>query len=656
MRRAAHIAIAGLAGAFIAVVSCGFPNKPSWHDQLQADSPCYRVDLSDGLDETSTTELRDLFQCLNHQGQFSSLEPTVDALEAIGREGQPAGIDVARAVNAMPEADIDPFALAGVALDLLQQDDRPIEEILDLVLELTYGVRAWRVHNQVTLTDASALRGGLLVPLAPVVPAAAEALLDDDLRAATWAGDLLSDPETKRWVRTFDSMAASTQPSVRDPMRDLLPDLGEAIGAAHSPSNDRWSEASGDSLRDVVTAFTLGVKGGPPIIEAISPEAAEILGDPVVRATLPGALEELYDKGHLQDVPEEVRWLASVDSDGGSLSPTELSGLASLARLLHDTNRPMVCSLDVWVTVIEVDLGNLAVSILETIADQDPDLVGGGAGLLGIIVGWDLSEAILDGIAETGVCPVLTKDVVDDLGALDLVYDDSLHDTLVVFIRLLNVLKHGQESRIPAFVDLASDLHSTSGMPPIEGVIRDLGDEPLMDDAIDLVPVLVDPDDHGIAAGSERPADLQDLLGAALWVFERDGGRTGWEQMRPLVQAVVAQPGTWEATAHAGTLLEDEGSRAAHLFDLLDPLMEADPDLVTLDQVGGLLQNRDIAEPLLRVAETPGVAEALLTPTPQGDDPEVPLAFGARLITGGALEDLLAMVDLLLAAVDTPSE
>jgi len=72
--------------------------------------------------------------------------------------------------------------------------------------------------------------------------------------------------------------------------------------------------------------------------------------------------------------------------------------------------------------------------------------------------------------------------------------------------------------------------------------------------------------------------------------------------------------------------------------------------------VGGLLGNRDIAEPLLRVVETPGVAQALLTPTAQSEDPEVPLAFGARLITGGALEDLLGMVDLLLGALDSPEE
>ncbi|MBW1881787.1 MAG: hypothetical protein JRJ84_25805 [Deltaproteobacteria bacterium] len=72
--------------------------------------------------------------------------------------------------------------------------------------------------------------------------------------------------------------------------------------------------------------------------------------------------------------------------------------------------------------------------------------------------------------------------------------------------------------------------------------------------------------------------------------------------------------------------------------------------------MGGLLGNRDIAEPLLRVVETPGVAQALLTPTAQSEDPEVPLAFGARLITGGALEDLLGMVDLLLGALDSPEE
>ena len=59
-----------------------------------------------------------------------------------------------------------------------------------------------------------------------------------------------------------------------------------------------------------------------------------------------------------------------------------------------------------------------------------------------------------------------------------------------------------------------------------------------------------------------------------------------------------------------------------------------------------------IAGPLMRFVETPGVADALLTTTPLGEDPEVPLAFMGRLVVNGALEDVLALVDTVLTALE----
>ena len=67
-------------------------------------------------------------------------------------------------------------------------------------------------------------------------------------------------------------------------------------------------------------------------------------------------------------------------------------------------------------------------------------------------------------------------------------------------------------------------------------------------------------------------------------------------------------------------------------------------------QPGGPGMDRlaDIAGPLLRLLETEGVANRTLGTTPLGDSDEVPLAFAARLVTGGALEDLLGLLDTVL--------
>lgn len=648
--RTATLGIGAFAAGLGALASCALPEGDAWYDQLEADSPCYRVDLADGLDEASTAEVQDLFACLDHHGHLASMRPSAAALDLPARDGDAAGIALARAVNEMDELDLDPFALAGVALDLLEAEDRPVDEVLDLALEAIYGVRAGRVRSGLDLTDPEALERGLLAPLAPVLPRAAGALLDDDLQAAEWAGDLLASPEARRWVLTADALARSPREDVR--VHTVLPHLGDALLAMRSPGNDLWPDASGDSLKDVVRAFTLGVKGGPPVLDAIAPETAAILGDSATRTLLQSKVVALEDDGTLARATEQLTWLVSVDTEGDPIGPGELSAFARLARMLHATNRPMRCEIDLGFTTLEPDLGNLAVTILETIAEQDPDTVQSGLSIVSTVLGWSLTDPVLELVAESGVCPALTREVVADLHAVDVLYDERAYDVLVAFVEVLDALKRGEDSRIPDFADLASDLHATGAIPPVEEALRDTGRQPLVLDLVALAPVLADPGRFGLAAGPERAADLQDVLSALLWVVEADGGRTGWDRMRPLVQAIVVEPGTWEAVANLGTLLDDEASQAARALELLPRLVDADPELTLLAELGPLLGHRPVARPLLRAVETEGVVDGLLAARPRGQDPEVPLAFAARLVVNGAVDDLLHVVDLVLGSLD----
>jgi len=651
MRPGHAIAIGTVAAILAAATGCSLHAEPAWYDQLQPDSPCYRVNLLDGLDESSTAEVHDLFDCLDAQGQFDSFGPAVDALDVDARSGDPAGIEIARSVNGMIAAHFDVFGVAGVVLDFLQAPDRPADKLMDLSLEAIYARPAPQVRAQASLTDADALRGGLLAPLSPVVPAVAGAVLDDDLRATDWAGGVLQDPETKRWVRGLDALTTTTRSEVASPVHALLPDLGDAIEAAHSPGNDRWGSASGDSVRDAASAFVLGVKGEPPVLDTITPMADEILGDGGVRREIPGMVLDLQDGRNLTPVPSEVKWLASVDRQGGTLQPGEASALAAMIRLLDATNRPMDCSIDLGITTLDVSLGNLGVSLMRLMADMDPNTVQSGAGLLGTVLGWGLTDSLMTSIADSGVCPALTRQVVGDLHAIDVMSGDRAHDVLVLFVHTLHVLEHADHDEIPAFVDLASALDQSGAVPPVEEALRDLGDEPLMGDLTDLLPVLVDPSRHGITAGQDRAPDLHDALGLAEWLFARRNGRTGWETVKPLAQVIVAEDGTWDAVAHAGPLLADRQTQAAQGLDLVGPILGDDPDLVVLDQVGVLLADRDVMGPLLRTLETPGVGDGLLVARPVGRDPEVPLAFGARLVVNGALQDLLRIVDLMLGSL-----
>lgn len=630
-------------------VSCGLIEPrvaPSWTDQLVADSPCYRVDLMDGLDEEDPAEFRDLFDCLNHNGHFESLAPTISQIEVgTTRAGRSAALDAARAVNALPDAGVDVFALAGVGVDLLRAEDRPVDEVLDIVLELEYGVRADIVRAGLALDSAAALQNGALAPLAPVLPAAATAMLDDNLETAAWAGGLLRDPETKRWVRTMGSLTSSSHPDIAPVMTDLIEHLGEGIQATQSPGNDHWTGASGDSLRDAVDVMVLGPQ---PLMPAIAPEADAVLSDARTRTLLENSLVRRHDEQVLQRVPMELVWLATVNLDGAPVTRGEMSALAHFVRLLHDTNRPMVCSIDLWVTRIDMNLGNLAQTILRALAGMDPDLVSGAAGLLGGILDTSLSQTMLDELAASGVCTAITPTVVTDLRAIDVISGTETENLLIVFIDILAAMRDGEQDRIGALADLATDLHGTGAIAPVEEVVIDLAKSRIIDDVIDLLPVLSRPGDYGVRAGQEPAADLQDALDLMRWLVHSDAGQTGYDRVEPLLRPVLAEDGTFDALHSAADMMADPQSQLSAALDIVPPLLAADPDLVTLDALAPLLEDEVAARHLLQVVETAGVAEALLATTPTPDQREVPLAFLGRLIVNGTLDDLLHMLDVML--------
>ncbi|TNE91839.1 MAG: hypothetical protein EP330_03830 [Deltaproteobacteria bacterium] len=633
--------------------SCGLiepKDAPSWTEQLEADSPCYRVDLLDGLDEESTAEFRDLFDCLNHNGHFESLAPTVSALEtATTRRGKIAALEAAHAVNVLPDAGVDVFALAGVGVDLLRAEDRPIDEIMNVVLELEYGVRADIVRGGLELDSPTALGNGALVPLAPVLPAAAGAMLDDDLETAQWAGSLLRDPETKRWIRTFGSMATSEQPAIEPVLDRLVYDLGRAVQDTRTPGNDHWVGASGDSLRDAVDVMVLGPT---PLMPAIAPETDAILSDARTRILLEDKLVQRYNEGVLQDLPRELVWLATVDIDGNPISRGEMSALAHFVRLLHDTNRPMVCTIDLWLTEINMNLGNLAQTILRTLAGMDPNFVSGGAGLLGGILDTGLSQTMMDELAGSGICPAITQDVITDLQAIDVIAGPETENLLIVFIDILAAMRDGNQDRIGAFADLASDLHGTGAINPVEEVVVDLAKARIISDIIDLLPVLSDPAAYGLTAGDEPAATLQDGLDLMTWLVHDDGSGTGYDQIAPLLRPVLDEDGTFTALHAAAGVMADSGSQTSAALDIVPPLLAADPDLELLEAIAPLLENPEVARSLLEIVEAPGVTDELLATTPTVGQKEVPLAFLGRLVVNGTLDDLLHMLDIMLLSFD----
>jgi hypothetical protein len=644
------------AASILTGTACGVLSEdaPSWHDQLVASSPCYRVDLLDGLDEQGADEVHDLFDCVNYHGHFEPLADTVDALDASTRSRSPAALEVARMVNRMPSLDVDPFALAGLLTDALRADDRPIDEFLNVLLELFYGTRANRVRSgAVQLDDPAALQLGILGSLAPVAPIAARSLLNDDLQTAKRIGESLSDLDTRRWIWTFESLAASDHPDVQPAVSELLVHMGQARTAAFDATNDRWSGASGDSLRDGLDAWFLA---DVPVISAISDEADTILADAVIREALPDLLVDLDRRGHLRLAPEEIAWLATVDKEGNTLQAGQVSALHAFIRLLAKADHPLHCELDLWLTEVElISLDNLALTALEVLAKTNPDTLVAGSGFLGSLFDDGVTEWILHAAVDAaeGTCDGLTHEIVDDLEAVGVLTEPPAYDILVLFIEILDLLKHGEQDRLPELMTLATDLFEADGIEPTEELLRDLAPTAVVDDILALVPVLADPVSHGIKATTHPPVDVAELLGAAEWAFSKnEQGLTGWERARALVLPVLEHEATWVALDRTAGLLEDDRTQMSGLLHLLPPLVALDPNLDILDQLGPLLEDDQLARPLLEITETGAVIEAFFrTERMQPEDPEPPVAFVARLVVHGTLDDLLSIADLAVDAL-----
>ena len=602
-----------------------------WYETLEPDSPCYRVNLLNGLDEASTAEVDDLFDCLNHHQHLVSLQATKDSLNIGSRTSDPGAIELARAVNAI---ELDLGALVETSLGLLDDRDIPADTLLDISLELLYGSPATEVRNSnFGLDSPTQLELGLVMPLEDLVPATAATLLDEDLISVTWAAELLELEETRNWLLFGNEVieAGLTE--------DWLWHTGKLVAASQNGANDRWPKASGDSIRDLVDAI---LAGPDPLLVEIEPEVNGILSDATARRQLPSVLQSLHDQGHLQQLPMELSWMVSVDVHGESLSSTETSALASFIRLLANTNEPMACSLDLWITSLEVDLGNVAITVLEILADANPDVAQTSFGLLGDLLGWGFSEWALDEIAASGVCPTLTPQVMEDLQVIDVLYEPEAYSVLSTFIELMNWLKYAKTNQLYNFADLATDLHEADGVPPAEELIRDAGTQPLMGDLIEFLPVLIDPAEAGIGTPTVEFDDLVDLILGAVDPSD------GWVQAENLVTTLRESEASWDLVHRSGALLEHDEAALGELLEVIPSLVALDPELAFLDSVSAQLRNEDLIRPALRLAEIPNLTERLLSSTSSEDGHEAPRTFMARLIVDGTVDELLRIMDHLL--------
>ncbi len=642
------------------LVSCSFQaDQPHWTDQLQPDSPCYRVDLFDGLDESSTDELHDLYDCVD-QGSLTPLAGVVDAMDAPTRSGEPAGLDLARLINHLPDTGLDLAAIFDAAVILLDDGGTPVVAAAELLVELVYGTPYDQLESGGAPTQAGALDGGLVVPALPLVAVLATQAQDRDdglgaLTASALRADLTHDA-----VASFMAASASDEPLLEDLPTALPAQLGAAIDAAKDAGNDHWPNASGDALRDVAEALAARAEGERTTLELLLDPVELMLSDEVVRDSLIAALGDSARGGHLDVLPAQLAWLATIDPDGGSLDPGEDSALVSMVRLLHTADREVSCSTLGW-EWLHTD--NMSVWLLELIAEQEPDNVD----FLLNIGGWTLSYGeLIEALASQ--CTIDSAQFAADAPSLERLVDPQVGDLLVAMLNLLQGLQpEGGSGSIPELVDIISIAHAQQLTPPIEELLKDLAGTRLVATAVSLVPVLIDPwseqawcangtdscleetwggfDEQAFEAG-RHPVDIEALLALLTTLGEPDEhGVTPLERLRATLQLAVHHDATWTVLANTAALLQTPGARTGEILTVLPRWTEVDPEWKLLSMSADLLDDGACTTPVLRIAETEPVLDAI---SETSADQEGPLPFVARLVIDDTLAEVLATVKLIL--------
>jgi len=649
------------------LTGCSPVERETWLDRREAEGICFEVNLADGLSEANTGELNDLYDCLNQTGNLEPLRGLMGAMEAETRAGEPVGVAIARLVNeAIASAAgglSELLSAAGDAARWLTDEDSEVDAVIDLSLELVYGRPADEVRGgEVTLNSDASLDAGVIKPALPAARSVTRVLLDESLAPLSIL-DEVADSEAS--IRALHTAAAILEDEALAPTVARLPaNLGGAIDAARSPDNDLWSGASGDSLRDLLELLILGDgSDGRSVLAQVADPLLPVLDDVQVRSRLRGALEALRDGDNLDALPPQLVYLVSVDARGETLAVDGDSALAALVRLLSDTDGPMTCSIEIdllpgdWGTIelFELTIDNLAEELLTLIAGWEVDQVTGSVGLLGDLLGLEITDDILYGVADSGACTLLNSRVIDDLYAIDRFNDPAAPDLLPLLLEVLAAVHDpdGSSDRIPELVDLAGVLHKEDVAPPLAEALRDLGWTPLVSDLFTLLPVLLEPgdelEDYSWPDGV-RPLDFEaawDIVRAGL--APDDDDQSPVDRLTPLLSAAMVQEGTWTAAGQLGALLQEPEARVAGLASWLADFAEADPLLENTRAGLDALLEPGRLEPVLRIAEVEAVLDAAFATelTAEG-----PAPWLARMAIGGTLDDLLWMLDGLMDLID----
>jgi hypothetical protein len=426
------------------LVGCATTPPGSWRSAFEPESPCYAVDLSDGVDTAEIDEFRLLFRCLNRHDHLRALEETVSALEQPDATGRPAAFSLIDATAG--GVDLVP-SMADFAATVSEVDPTPV---LELLLGGLYGT-----------PDA---RGGVLTPLAPALPSVADALLAD-------TDDLLS---------TLVTDAAD--------VRFALAELGR--------SDDPWDQ----DLRTALMTDALGVVSDPrgqaaldawlvrepALLELVAPPLHDMIVRAQTRARLGDAVSTWSERRLLDPALGGLLHLYVV-APSGAAHTTGPTALDAGIRLLAAGDAPLSCSLDLLFLDLDVlEIDNLSLALLSAVAQTDLERVEDGLDLIGSLTGGGVADWVLERAVSAGLCQGLTQQMLDDLAAVDRLGDPEAIALLTVAVEALAVLQEEDPEALRHLIDAVVVLHEQEAVDPTLPALQ-VAREASLDDTLDAL-------------------------------------------------------------------------------------------------------------------------------------------------------------------------
>ena len=544
--------------------------------------PCWNVYLGDGF--SSGQELIDTYHCLNNTHNFDAFSETIETLSQLDRNETPLQDTAAEICNSLFfSEEINLFPLIET---FLTQHPEPTISLINVLQISLYG-------NE-PVTDAFDQRittDGLLYPLFSLLPSVSAHLLDHPEERDSMDSFLFSEISKPALCTLYGLMQ---DPSTQETVFSLPKLLGEAIHETQNELNDHWALASGNSTYDFLHTIITPQENTSPL-ERITAPIEVIIQDTRIRSSL----KQIVLDNLSPELLPAIEHLITTHRSGRPKTTNETSALFDILEILSHSNTSLECSLSIFsFSISEISIDNFAVTILNRLANQNPDTVRSVLGLLSLL-DLGISEWMLDQIVASEACPLLTADFVDRFQALQRLDDPEVEPLLVFGLEIIQLFHHPTQSRLPDLADLITEYHRSDLTLPTEELLRDVIDVDLLSKTIPLISTL--PDLDAICPEEITPLEYQDTM----MFLENVVTTENVLHLSPLIQAIIEQDHLWLSYRNTGEIFQSPAFSALlptlHRLDLYQipvPTMSAQ----TRTQVYTLLEHSNLNEALFGYA------------------------------------------------------